>query len=571
MLSLLLSLTIDAQAAVPRIVGTPVVTNPSFNGVANTMMYDLTVIVSNTGADAAHVATVGYTSEDYWLGCGRTVGWKWAHSETFDTTTKQSWRLYNFLPGKTYYYKVVVGSGPMARTKCGTLSTTAAPTPTIPSTLADLNLQYAHGAVAADTKYVLFETDDCGGSGMSFMGARDYIIVVDPEEEAIVWYLDISAISNERGASGSGMRYQAGTTSTSGRILMSVDRRWLYSWGFDGSTNASYDFGPSDECAAVAGSYGPCPHHDQFQSDVTGMTYVMASTLSSVDSSGTDWEDVCGSDADFIDDGYTVLDSSYTAVNDGDLMVDHDYDPKVYGGPNALELTTRPTACAADTWNHTFDQTRGTIDWTHTNSIAASSYGKGEVIDISIKEWNQIIRINPTTGNLLWRLAPRRFDSDWWPIDIASDVVGAATFSGQHDVHAIGAGLLMMFDNMGDPNNSRVLEMYLDSSTGGALIEKSWAMVDGNGDPLICGMEGTAELVPNSADGHAFGVCKDRYTISELDDPTGNAGTPPPLSVSIPDGTRAGGGAFCASGGPSDRNLIRGWHRAFPLATVGEF
>jgi hypothetical protein len=30
-------------------------------------------------------------------------------------------------------------------------------------------------------------------------------------------------------------------------------------------------------------------------------------------------------------------------------------------------------------------------------------------------------------------------------------------------------------------------------------------------------------------------------------------------------------GPFCASGGPADRNFIRGWHRAFPLATVGEF
>jgi hypothetical protein len=192
------------------------------------------------------------------------------------------------------------------------------------------------------------------------------------------------------------------------------------------------------------------------------------------------------------------------------------------------------------------------------------------VIDISIKEWSQIVRINPTTGNLLWRLAPRRFDSDWYPIDLAPDVVGAATFSDQHDVRAIGAGLLMMFDNLGDPVGSRVLQMYLESSTGGATIEKSWAMVDGDGDPLRCGLEGGAELVPNSADGHAFGVCKDRYTIAELDDPTGNTGSPPPLVVSLPDGSMLEG-PFCASGGPTDRNFIRGWHRAFPLATVGEF
>ena len=76
MLSLLLALSIDAQAAVPRIVGTPVVTNPSFNGVANTMMYDVTVTVSNAGADAMHVATVGSVSEDDFLGCTRTAAWR---------------------------------------------------------------------------------------------------------------------------------------------------------------------------------------------------------------------------------------------------------------------------------------------------------------------------------------------------------------------------------------------------------------------------------------------------------------------------------------------------------------
>ena len=296
----------------------------------------------------------------------------------------------------------------------------------------------------------------------------------------------------------------------------------------------------------------------------------MASTVSTISSRGTEWEDACGSDADFIDDGYTMLDDTFAVVGEGDLMADHGYDPRAYGGPNAMGLAERPGVCHADTWSHTFDQTRGTIDWTHTNSIAASSYGRGEVIDISLKEWSQIIRINPTTGSLLWRLSARASDSDWSPIDLATGIVGAASFSDQHDVHAIGAGLLLMFDNQGDPLGSRVLQMFLDSSTGGATIEKSWAMVDGDGDPLRCGMEGTAELVPDSADAHAFGVCKDRYTIAELDDPTGNTGTPPPLVVSLPDGS-VREGPFCASGGPTDRNFIRGWHRAFPLATVGEF
>jgi hypothetical protein len=571
MLCLLLALSNAAQAGPPRIVGAPMVTNPRFHGVANTMMYDVTVTVSTTAHDAGHVARVGFVSEDDYTTCGGTAGWKWAHSETFDTTDTKTWTLYNFLPGKTYYYKVEVGgTGRLGRTRCGTLETTAAPTPTVPAALSDLNIRYEHGGGMVDSKYVLLETDDCGGSGGSFAGARDYVVVVDPAEEAIVWYLDVGAVSDVRGASGTGIRYQAGPTSRSGRILLSVNRRYVYSWGFDGSILGAHDFGESDECDAVAGSYGPCPHHDLFQSDDTGATYVMSSTVSRISSKSTDWEHACGSAADFIDDGYTVLDDTFAVVDEDHLMADHGYDPRIYGGPNATSVAARPGACAADTWTHSFDPTRGTIDWTHTNSIAASSYGRTEVIDLSLKEWSQVIRINPTNGSVVWRLSATPSDSDWYPIEVAPGVSGAATFGDQHDVHGIAEDTLMMFDNTGDPNGSRVLQMFVDLSTGGAMIEKSWAMVDGDGDPLDCPMEGTAELVPDSPDEHAFGVCKDHYAIVEMEDPTGDTGTPPPLVVSLPDGSRREG-PFCASGGPTDRSSIRGWHRAFPLTTVGEF
>src|SRR6185295_11068638 len=122
-----------------------------------------------------------------------------------------------------------------------------------------------------------------------------------------------------------------------------------------------------------------------------------------------------------------------------------------------------------------------TIDWTHMNSIAASSYGRTEVIDVSLKEWSQVIRINAATGTIVWRLSGEPSDSDWFPIDIAPGIVGAATFGDQHYVHGIAEDVLMMFDNTGDPNGSRVLQIALDKTSEGATIEKSWAMVDGAG------------------------------------------------------------------------------------------
>ncbi len=541
----------DARAAVPRIVGAPLVENPTFDGAVNTMMYTVTVTVDGVGADPGHVALVGYASDEDFTTCSATTAWKWAASQRFDTSTTRTWTLYNFLPGTTYRYKVVVGAGPMARTRCGILQTAAAPTPTLPTSLTNLNLTYAHGGAThpSDTRYVLLETDDCGGSGTSFAGARDYLVVVDPQAEAIVWYLDVGAASGMRGAAGTGFRYQPGPTATSGRILMSIARRYLFVWNFDGTAAGFHDFGAAGECSAMPGSDGPCPHHDAFQSDDTGYTYALASMISATTATGTEWEDACGDGADFIDDGYNALDESFEVADERYLMTDYGYDPLVDGGPNAVGLAARPSACAADTWNHNFDQTRGTIDWTHTNSIAASMFGPAEMIDLSLKEWSQVVRINATTGELVWQLSGRRRDSDWSPISLAPGIVGTATFVGQHDVHAIGPNRLMMFDNQGDPLGSRILQMFLDASSGGATIEKSWAVVDGAGSPLKCGMEGAAELVPDSPDGHAFSVCKDRYVATELDDPTGASGTAP-AACDLAPGRRPDRGSVLRVGWP---------------------
>ncbi len=176
-----------AFAVVPMFVGTPAIGNPSFNGVANTMMYTVTVTVDGFAADPDHAAVVGFT--DNYTTCAGSV-WKYSLPKFFDTTATRTWTLYNFEPGQTYYYKVRVGppTGGTARMVCGELTTTAAPTPTLPTSLANLNLQYdkAGPTNRFRTRYVMMETDDCGATPMA---TRDYLLVVDPLREAIVWYL----------------------------------------------------------------------------------------------------------------------------------------------------------------------------------------------------------------------------------------------------------------------------------------------------------------------------------------------------------------------------------------------
>ena len=247
-------------------------------------------------------------------------------------------------------------------------------------------------------------------------------------------------------------------------------------------------------------------------------------------------------------------------------MVDYAYDPTVDGGPNAMALAARPASCDSDIWRGTFDTGWGVIDWTHANALSASQFGAIEVLDMSLKEWDQVLRFNASTGALEWRLSGRAADSDW-DLVTAKGVTGAAMFADQHDAHAIGENQLMMFDNRGDSAGSRVLEISLDTTTDTATIDKSWAMVNAGGSPLTCGVEGSAEVVPDSTD-HVLAMCAELRIVSELDDPTGASGTSPPLVISLPNGTTDD---FCEVGGPDERGMIRGWHRAFPMTTVGEF
>ena len=185
---------------------------------------------------------------------------------------------------------------------------------------------------------------------------------------------------------------------------------------------------------------------------------------------------------------------------------------------------------------------------------------------MSLKNWNEVLRFDAATGALVWRLAARRADSDWGSLSLAPGIVGDATFSDQHDVHAIADDTLMMLDNQGDSAGARALQIQLGTAPRSATIEKSWAVVSGAGNQLQCLTEGTAELVPNSD--HAFVMCAGVTVAVELDDPTGNSGTPPPLAISLPDGDPE---EFCTVGGPDERVRIRGWRRAFPMERVGEF
>jgi hypothetical protein len=567
--------SLDASAAVPRLIGTPRVRNTTFHGVPNTMMYDVRVTVDSTGKDAGHQAIVGYVSADEYTNCASpTTQWKWGASQQFDTTKSRTWTLYNFVPETVYYYKVIVGdpAGSVTRTTCGILETAIAPTPRIPDDLAALNIQYRKAGKGDpfETQYVMLETDDCGGTmGGPISGARYYLVVLDPDAEAIVWYLDIGAMTGLENASGSGFHFVAGATPDEDRVLMTVNKQFLYEWAMDGRQTNLFDVAPGGDCDGTAGADGPCVHHDAFTSESSGNTYVLSTGVSTMDQTGTVWAegDFACEDSLFLDDGFQVLDESFDVVSTHHLMTDYGYDPTVDGGPGAAMHAARPSGCFSDNWEHSFDPAHGLIDWTHINSVSASSFGGSEVIDISLKEWSQVVRFDAATGDLLWTLSTDDEYSDW-DVRKFPALEGAAIFIGQHDVHATSETTLMLYDNRGDPNSTRVLELELDPATYEATIRKSWALVNGLGDPLVCGVEGTGQYVPGTKSDRVLAICGDRFTISELSDSTGAIKTIPPLAIELPD---TAGAPYCTSGGPADRRDLQGWHKAYPMANVGRF
>jgi hypothetical protein len=551
-----------AVARVPRIVGDPVVANPSFNDVPNTMMYTVTVTVDRYADDADHVATVGFT-DDFTSCTGSMTDWKWGPAQTFDTTNTRTWTLYNFQPGTTYYYKVRVGGPGSRRSTCGVLETDAAPTPTIPDALADLNLEFHKDASDSySTQYVIMETGDCSGRPGGD-GARDYIVALDAANESIVWYLDLDAMTGIEGALTCGWRYQPGPTATSGRLLVLIGHQYLYEWGFDGTEVRYHDFADAGQCDGVSGSAGPCVHHDVFQSDETGRTHVLATAQSSMDATGTVWETACGTGSRFADDGIVTLASDGAVWSEYFLMTDYGFDPTVDGGPNAAAVAAYPRAC--DGLTYAFDFEFGAMDWTHVNSVAASSFGPAEVLDISLKEWDAVLRFNASTGTHLWTLASDPAYSDFGSIGIESGIAGPAAFKAQHDAYEVRAYELLMFDNLG-ATTARVLRFAMTYTTPrAATIDRSWMLVDEVGDPLTCPVEGSGQEVPGTDGERVLANCNDENTVVELSDWTGNTGTAPPLVISLPDT------GWCETGGPRSRQNIWGWHRSFPAVSVGAF
>jgi len=97
------------------------------------------------------------------------------------------------------------------------------------------------------------------------------------------------------------------------------------------------------------------------------------------------------------------------------------------------------------------------IDYCHANAVEGDDDGN---ILVSFRNTDEIVKINRTTGDLMWRWNTNREDLN--DIEFLNDTIG---FSHQHDIRRQENGNLTMFDNgnlHGPPPYSRILEYAVD-------------------------------------------------------------------------------------------------------------
>jgi len=106
------------------------------------------------------------------------------------------------------------------------------------------------------------------------------------------------------------------------------------------------------------------------------------------------------------------------------------------------------------------DLTQKTIDLTHVNSMDVDESGN---ILISVRHYDQIIKINRQTGNIIWKMGGSKSKGNQFTF-VNDTVDGFFGFSHQHTAMFLGNGNILLYDNgnLREPPYSRAVEYSVD-------------------------------------------------------------------------------------------------------------
>ncbi len=138
--------------------------------------------------------------------------------------------------------------------------------------------------------------------------------------------------------------------------------------------------------------------------------------------------------------------------------------------------------------------TAANIDYSHCNAIEDDTLDTSGNVLLSCRHLDSIMKINRSTGQILWRLGGKENNFHF----IAGPGISPnepLNFYYQHDIRRLPNGHISLFDNHNNPGptNSRVLEYALDEQTMTATLVRALHHAPDVFSPFM----GNAQLLPN--------------------------------------------------------------------------
>jgi hypothetical protein len=137
------------------------------------------------------------------------------------------------------------------------------------------------------------------------------------------------------------------------------------------------------------------------------------------------------------------------------------------------------------------DRNASVINWTHGNALDLDSDGN---LLVSFRNLSEVTKIDTHTGAVIWRMGGSQNQ-------ITFENVSMPAFVHQHGLRAVGAGQVILLDNLGEPLASRAERYQVDDAHRTARLTGSYGAPAG----LIALIGGSTQALPNGHTLVSFG------------------------------------------------------------------
>ncbi len=138
------------------------------------------------------------------------------------------------------------------------------------------------------------------------------------------------------------------------------------------------------------------------------------------------------------------------------------------------------------------DRAGPNVNWTHGNSIDLDADGN---LLVSFRSLGELTKINSVTGSVVWRMGGRRNQFTFLESP-------APAFLRQHGMRLVSPGVLILLDNVGDPNDSRAERYAVDEQARIVRLTQSY----GSSPAVVTQIGGSVQALPGGRTLVSFGT-----------------------------------------------------------------